>query len=39
MLSKTERLELLHKKMVDEVQDFAIILLDRRNYTSNDVTR
>jgi PAS domain S-box-containing protein len=27
-LSKTERLKLLHQKMIDEIQDYAIILLD-----------
>ena len=27
-LSKTERLKLLHQRMIDEIQDYAIILLD-----------
>ena len=27
-LTKAERLERLHKKMVEEIQDYAIILLD-----------
>jgi PAS domain S-box-containing protein len=27
-LTKTERLKLLHQRMIDEVQDYAIILLD-----------
>jgi len=27
-LSKAERLERLHKKMIEEIQDYAIILLD-----------
>ncbi|MBV9987073.1 MAG: PAS domain S-box protein [Chitinophagaceae bacterium] len=27
-VSKTSRLELLYKKMVDEIQDYAIILMD-----------
>jgi len=27
-LSKTERLDQLHKKMIEEIQDYAVILLD-----------
>jgi len=27
-LTKTERLRLLHKRMIEEIQDYAIILLD-----------
>src|ERR1044071_6106964 len=27
-LTKTERLKLLHQRMIDEIQDYAIILLD-----------
>ncbi|CAN5274211.1 hypothetical protein BH09BAC2_BH09BAC2_02010 [soil metagenome] len=28
-MDKTEQLKLLHKRMIDEIQDFAIILMDR----------
>jgi PAS domain S-box-containing protein len=27
-MNKTEKLQMLHKKMIEEIQDFAIILLD-----------
>jgi PAS domain S-box-containing protein len=27
-MEKTERLQMLHKKMIEEIQDYAIILLD-----------